>query len=181
MFEELLIKYASPTLGGIKTGNLFKIYLNDNINLENLIDHYNRILNPFGIYLYTLYKTNTFALLYIYRLKYLIEDLSNLEVINFLKSYNYNPFSIDDCLDKLRNEFELKLKTPHEVGLFLGYPIEDVKGFINNLGKNYKLSGCWKVYDNVDECVKNFKSYKECKSRFEFLYSKGCPLESLIY
>ena len=29
MFEKLLIKYASPTLGGIKSGNLFKIYLDD--------------------------------------------------------------------------------------------------------------------------------------------------------
>lgn len=181
MFEKLLIKYASPTLGGIKSGNLFKIYLDDNTNLENLISYYNTLLNPFDLYLYSLYKSKTYALIYIYRLEFLIKDFSDLEIISFLKSYNYNPFNIDDCLKKLKSEFETNVKTPHEVGLFLGYPIKDVKGFINNKGKNYKLCGCWKVYDNIDKCAKLFKSYKDCKSRFEFLYSVGYPFETLIY
>ena len=35
---------------------------------------------------------------------------------------------------------------PHEIGLFLGYPFEDVMGFIENKGENYLCSGCWKVY-----------------------------------
>ncbi len=30
---------------------------------------------------------------------------------------------------------------PHEMGLLLGYPVEDVVGFMENNGKNYLYSG----------------------------------------
>jgi hypothetical protein len=35
---------------------------------------------------------------------------------------------------------------PHEIGLFLGYPPEDVAAFIANDGKNYACRTHWKVY-----------------------------------
>lgn len=38
---------------------------------------------------------------------------------------------------------------PHEIGLFLGYPVKDVEGFIENKGENFLLCGCWKVYSNA--------------------------------
>ena len=49
---------------------------------------------------------------------------------------------------------------PHEIGLFLGYPLGDVAGFIRNRGKNCKCSGCWKVYCNELEAQKRFARYK---------------------
>ena len=30
---------------------------------------------------------------------------------------------------------------PHEIGLLLGYPVEDVLGFIRHQGKNYLYTG----------------------------------------
>ena len=33
MLDKFLIKYASPTLGKIKTGSLFKVYKNNLFNL----------------------------------------------------------------------------------------------------------------------------------------------------
>ena len=35
---------------------------------------------------------------------------------------------------------------PHEMGLLLGYPVEDVTGFMVHGGKNSLYSGYWKVY-----------------------------------
>lgn len=35
---------------------------------------------------------------------------------------------------------------PHEIGVFLGYPLGDVVGFIENRGKNFTCCGCWKSY-----------------------------------
>ena len=34
---------------------------------------------------------------------------------------------------------------PHEVGLFLSYPPEDVKGFIDHRANNFKCAGLWTV------------------------------------
>jgi hypothetical protein len=39
---------------------------------------------------------------------------------------------------------------PHEIGIFLGYPPEDVTAFIENDGKNYACRTHWKVYHEPD-------------------------------
>lgn len=181
MFDEMLIKYASPTLGGIKTGNLFKFNLYKDSNIYNLIKNYNDFLNVFNIYLEILYENNNYVLVYIYRLDFLISDFSDEEISVFLRSYGYNPYNIENCICKLKERFKKTCKTPHELGVFLGYPIKDVKGFINNSGKNYKLCGCWKVYDDVEKCAQIFKEYKNCKYKFTHLFHKGYSLKSLIF
>ena len=63
---------------------------------------------------------------------------------------------------------------PHEIGVFLDYPLADVKGFIENGGKNCKCCGCWKVY--CDECgaKKTFSKYKKCREVYCRLWKSGC-------
>ena len=61
----------------------------------------------------------------------------------------------------------------HEIGVFLDYPLEDVVGFIENAGQNYKCSGCWKVYCNECEAVKLFARYKKCRDVYMRLWHQG--------
>ena len=51
---------------------------------------------------------------------------------------------------------------PHEIGLFLGYPPEDVAGFIRHQGSHYKLCGKWKVYGDVERAKALFCEYDRC-------------------
>ncbi len=48
---------------------------------------------------------------------------------------------------------------PHEMGLFLGYPVEDVRGFMENEGKNFIYAGYWKVYENAEEKRRLFQKF----------------------
>ena len=48
------------------------------------------------------------------------------------------------------------------MGLFLGYPPEDVRGFIENRAAGCKLIGCWKVYGDVDAAKEKFASFERC-------------------
>lgn len=48
---------------------------------------------------------------------------------------------------------------PHEVGIFLGYPLEDVVGFIQNNGKNCLVCGYWKVYQDPERKQAQFNAY----------------------
>ena len=52
------------------------------------------------------------------------------------------------------------------MGIVLGYPLEDVSGFIENNGKNYLYSGYWKVSQNAEEKIRLFKIYKDIKKYF---------------
>ena len=49
---------------------------------------------------------------------------------------------------------------PHEMGLLLGYPIEDVRGFIEHNGCGCLYSGYWKVYRNVPVSYTHLDVYK---------------------
>ena len=68
---------------------------------------------------------------------------------------------------------------PHEIGVFLDYPLEDVVGFIENAGQNYKCSGCWKVYCNECETRKLFAKYKKCREVYRRLWSQGRDIRTL--
>ena len=45
----------------------------------------------------------------------------------------YSPDDMSSCLKMLVARLNEK-RFPHEIGAFLGYPIEDVEGFIKNEG-----------------------------------------------
>ena len=87
---------------------------------------------------------------------------------------------MDSDLNYLKYRFESLQKTPHEIGVFLGYPIWDVKGFIDYKGKDFKYCGTWKVYNNTDYAKIYFKKCKYYTNLYCKLFSLGVPLEYLI-
>lgn len=181
MIDKLLIKYASPTLAGVKTGSLFKIYKNNNLDLNKEIENYNLLLNSLDVYLNIIYTCDKYDLIYLYRLKMLLKDFKNQHIIDFLKYYGYEGTNIKDYIFHLKNRFELLHKTPHEIGVFLGYPLNDVKDFIKYKGNNFKICGCWKVYNDVELCSEKFKLFKKYTQVFSYLYNNNYPLESLVF
>lgn len=102
-------------------------------------------------------------ILYLYRENQLYKYMSRTDVIEFLKKYGYYKTSIEEMLDMLSDRIFLygdgQIEFPHEIGIFLCYPIGDVKGFIENEGKNYIYSGYWKVYENAAEAIRLFRQY----------------------
>lgn len=81
----------------------------------------------------------------------------------------------ESCLSCLIGRLRNNADFPHEVGLFLGYPPEDVRGFIENQASGFKLIGCWKVYGDVDAARKKFESFESCTHR-----SRGKALNEII-
>jgi hypothetical protein len=69
-------------------------------------------------------------------------------------------------LAHLQKQFNCRV-FPHEVGLFLGYPLDDVQGFIKNQGSRYKLCGAWKVYGDVERARNHFRRYDLCREYVE--------------
>ena len=68
---------------------------------------------------------------------------------------------------------------PHEIGLFLGYPPEDVKGFIDNRAEGYKCIGCWKVYGDEENAKRKFECYKKCTDVYCAQWANGKSIERL--
>lgn len=68
---------------------------------------------------------------------------------------------------------------PHEIGFFLGYPYEDVIGFIKNRGQNYLEVGPWKVYANQNQARRTFARYRRCARIYARAYRSGQSLRRL--
>ena len=66
--------------------------------------------------------------------------------MRILKRYGYTCERSDRCVAELVIRMREQKEFPHEVGLFLGYPPEDVHGFIENRAQCAKCIGAWKVY-----------------------------------
>ena len=68
---------------------------------------------------------------------------------------------------------------PHEVGLFLSYPPEDVKGFIENRAANAKCTGVWKVYGDEEQARQTFARYRACTECYHAQWCSGKSVEQL--
>ena len=69
---------------------------------------------------------------------------------------------------------------PHEIGLFLSYPPEDVKGFIENRAAKSKCTGHWKVYGDERRTRALFEKYDRCTRIYWDLWQAGHTLDTLI-
>lgn len=177
--EEYLIRHCAPTLAGIKISGLFGFYFEAELCLTNSLNSINQLLSPKGIRAEVLRIRGNNALILVYRHSMLLEKLNDENVIAFLESYGYCQGPLHEIINHLkirltRNDF------PHEIGIFLGYPLHDVAGFINQNGKNSKVAGCWKVYSDEDSAKKLFLKYGKCKNVYMKLFSQGKSFEQLI-
>lgn len=68
---------------------------------------------------------------------------------------------------------------PHEIGLFLGYPPGDVRGFIDHKAESFRLSGIWKVYTDVEGARRMFRKIHRCEDIYMNCFDRGTPLEKL--
>ena len=178
MLERALITHASPTLARLKTGSLFAVPHRID-RLTGDIRRLNDILLPRGVRLLALRCEDTRTLLYLYRVRLLRETLARPDVQALLACYGYQRFTLPAALLTLRTRLNATDSFPHEIGLFLGYPPEDVIGFIRNKGRNCLCSGCWKAYANAAEARRTFARYKKCRAVYARRYAEGVPLSRL--
>lgn len=180
MLEASIIKHCAPTLAGIKSANLFsyRFYCIDELYRE--LRESNEKLNGKGVYLKILRTSEFRALIYVYRKKKLEADLSQPEARELLEESGYYGTQTEELLEQLKEKlFWQSEMFPHEIGLFLGYPLMDVKGFIEQKGKNFKYSGIWKVYGNEVETIKLFKKLEKCSQIYVRLFAGGRSITQL--
>ena len=178
MSEELVIRQAAPTLTGIKTGSLFPCPCEDKAALLAEIRAFNRRYQARGLCLLPLRFTKGKALLYLYRPARLKIDLKNELARRTLGNAGYLDESPERCIVNLIRRFQGE-EFPHEIGLFLSYPPEDVQGFIENHAQNFKLSGLWKVYGDEAYARAAFAKYKKCTDIYCRSWRSGASLEAL--
>ncbi len=179
MPEEMLVRHCSPTLAGLKPGSLFSCACPSLRELNEEIRQLNRRLVPKGLRVLPLRCKEGRALIYVFRPSNIASVLQDTTAAHILAAYGYREIRVDRCICRLRDRFRSGEEFPHEVGLFLGYPPEDVVGFIEQKACNFKCVGCWKVYGDAEAAQRTFDTYKKCTDAYCAQWEKGISIEQL--
>lgn len=204
-FERKIIHHCSPTLAAFKPGSLFTCRDESMPNtrgskptqvtpeefqsafLSGLSSCRER-LHPYGVHIEVLARRTTGPLVYVYRPALLLENINQDLVKQFLSKEGYDTSSLSCCIKLLhqricgtdfQSQLTGKCSFPHEIGFFLGYPYDDVVGFIENQGENFIESGCWKVYSQQRDAQASFCCFKNCTTIYKCLFEDGTTLEEL--
>lgn len=179
MSEEVIVRHCAPTLAGIKTGNMFSCSFTDEKEMRDSVRYWNQLLVKKGLRVLPLKFQDNRALVYVYRVSQLFRDLKNDAACRLLKEKGYKTELPQHCIIQLIRRLEECAEFPHKVGLFLGYPPEDVCGFIQNEAQGCKFSGCWKVYGDEEKARMMFAKYKKCTDVYTAEFAGGRSVDRL--
>lgn len=179
MSELDIIRNCAPTLAGLKTGNTFVCPYASEEALRDSLRSANQKLGPKGVRLIPLRRRGNRALIYVFRPKALSSDLSRAEACEILTDQGYCLNGCSGCIAQLAQRIRNEEEFPHEIGLFLGYPPEDVRGFMENHACGHKCVGCWKVYGDEEAAKRRFDRYKKCTRVYRDCWERGTTIERL--
>lgn len=180
MPEEFVIRNCSPTMAGLKTGNLFACPKEQGGGMRESIRDMNRRMVPRGVRMLPVKEVGDRTLIYMYRPEKLAKDLENPLAAEILTARDYPTGDADLCVSEMIRRVRTEEEFPHEVGLFLGYPPEDVRGFITDGPHGAKCVGTWRVYGDEDAAKARFALYKKCTEHYLKAYKKHASFDRLI-
>ena len=180
-YDELIVRHCSATLAGIKPSNLVTLTCGSFEEADAKICVFNQLLNCEGVYFKRInFLRNSRVLVFVYNKSNLKDHIFQNEEYRFLDEMGYPvSFGLDAIIDELQHRFLEIGSVPHEIGVFLGYPISDVKGFIENNGCNFKCACRWKIYGDEQYSLGLCQKYCECEKKCLAKFKNGTSLRQL--
>lgn len=166
---------CAPLLSGLRIANIINISREEFWTLT-------MVLADTALSTVTVADIHGRIFLLLYRENAMREYLRQSEVRKLLQQFGYPVFGeMHLLLQRFSKRYQAYLEGtknfPHEMGLFLGYPVEDVRGFLENNGKNYLAVGYWKVYQNKREKTQLFAKFEEAKEGMLQMIAMGMNLK----
>ena len=180
-FEAVLVRQCAPTLAGMKPGSIFCFNHSPLEVSRQKVCQWNKQLEPFGLTVQILLERpgSGSVIVFVYRHDRLEQMLSDDAYQSFLAQAGYERTNLDDLLEQLAQRLRTQPEFPHEIGVFLGYPLRDVIGFIENHGRNFTCCGFWKSYGDPAEMQVCFACYRRCIQTYVAMFEQGIPIERL--
>lgn len=164
--QSILISWANhcaPLILRLKPATMLMIPHNE-------VFEYERLARFHQLCYVRLYESATKYAMLFYDWDYLCMHLQQDTNRSLLHSMGYANTSLEVMFSTLSTRiqayYERTGEYPHEIGIFLGYPYDDVRAFMKSGAEKVLYRGYWNVYDNV-ECAKYmFQTYDRVRSVF---------------
>ena len=143
-----------------------------------------------------LYRSDIYEILGLEYVELKVEDKSSLVLF-------YNPPALEATLQAPRNRRWLARlgypqdgtmhqmlatlcrrangkELPHEVGIFIGYPLKDVAGFMQRIPATPVHHGAWRVYGVADESLRRMRLYANAEAYAVRVLDRSSGIEEFI-
>ncbi|MDO4787308.1 MAG: DUF3793 family protein [Fretibacterium sp.] len=165
----ILFCFGAPTIMGLKAGSLLNLR-REGTDLCALWEERGKAwLRTRGVETFSFSDADLGRgargglLVLLYRRELLSRILNSDGAREILSPLGYSAsWDVEACLERLRERFIDGF--PHEIGLFLDYPPEDVRGFIRNKGAGSLAVGYWKVYGDVGRARRAFRRFRRAEN-----------------
>ncbi len=115
-----------------------------------------------------------------YNRQTLDESLRYFSNKTFLRSLGYpKQYDLDEYLNIIIEKIQKGLM-PHEIGVFLGYPLKDIIGFIGHPSLKLTKINSWRVYGDPTLSDKRFNEFLEAKNEVKRLLQFNSPEKLLV-
>lgn len=175
--ETQLAMQCAPVIMKLKVSNLLIISKED-------VEKVREIVNGSNLSSQILLVKEGKSVFLVYRQEYLRQYLSQEKIQKLLRRLGYRKMELEELLTIFIRRYSWYCRYgghfPHEMGLLLGYPVEDVIGFMENNGKNFLYTGYWKVYENIGEKIQLFREFELAKERLLQFITMGISMTEVI-
>ncbi|MBM6938546.1 DUF3793 family protein [Pseudoflavonifractor phocaeensis] len=179
--EQALVQHCAATLLGVKAGSLVSLSNREIPGLTGELSRYNMQLRPCGLVFVPMCQCRERTLVLVFRPDDLERRLSDPEARRILDRAGYPVVrGVGALVAHLRRRLAEQQDFPHEIGLFLDYPTEDVAGFLRDGGAGSKFCGYWKVYGDVDAAKARFASFDACRDCLARQLREGETISTLL-
>lgn len=163
-YMELYLLYSlAPVIAGFKPSSTIN-FKSDYRELYSQWNLYGKdFIEKLGLNYISLRDQENYIVVLIYKKETLKNYLLQDNNIDFLKRLGYDESKdLEQWLETLKVRYD-RYHCPHEIGLFLGIPIEDVIDFMDCTDKKCLMCGYWKVYNDCYKAKKIFNDYDNSK------------------
>ena len=163
-----------PALCGIKPSCLFSLKREEDVFACQKVKNVCRDFKTEGKKIAVIVKDKEHSLYFVYDQKAVGDLCKNRDSICYLEQKGYpvekgSAYILAELFSRLKNRKDF----PHEIGLFLGYPLSDVIQFEKRKGNGCAYCGYWKVYSDVDNALELMKKYRDCRSFCKYSCQQG--------
>ncbi len=178
-FNQTVIHFSAPTICGIKPANLFSV--REECFSAKEFMRWKKAFAERGISADAVKSGRKFFLILVYNLRWLREILADSLIRAYMDDKGYADCqSARKTIVRLLGRMRDPARFPHEVGIVLGYPVQDVVEFERQGGRDCKYCGCWKTYSDVEGARCCQCRFKECSCMCEKWFCEGYPLDRII-
>lgn len=173
-----VVLQCAPFLKGLKVSGLISIE-------KELYPGLKEMFSGMDIDFHKLSGSEGKCLVLFYRPKELEAHMNQPKIRQLIGQYGYAKGTLKEMLDhlseRISNCAELGMGFPHEIGVFLGYPVDDVQNFIEKEGRDFLLTGYWKVYNNPQRARMIFQEYDRAKDSAVNEYLDGKSIREIAW